>query len=199
MPLCWVTRFLVAMRSLVSPSLKLNLFLSLVLGGSYLNDTGTQVKTSALNFYHKDPEAVLLNQSSCLASVSGVANITTIIAMNWVHRHLSNIDCSMAHTTCLVCLLVLLMAKAKKKPRKTSNSSGHITNLKQSIFDFGYLWLGHTLLCCLSQTCMFNDPTSSSPINWKTWKLIRNNFYQNHPTSPAIFHFINIFQKATIF
>jgi hypothetical protein len=32
--------------------------------------------------------------------------------------------------------LVLLMATAKKKPRKTGASSGHITNLKQSILDF---------------------------------------------------------------
>ncbi len=32
------------------------------------------------------------------------------------------------------------MAAAKKKPWKTSASSRHITNLKQSIFDFQYLW-----------------------------------------------------------
>jgi len=31
--------------------------------------------------------------------------------------------------------------KKKKKPRKTGASSGHITNLKQSILDFWYLWL----------------------------------------------------------
>jgi hypothetical protein len=31
--------------------------------------------------------------------------------------------------------LVLLMATAKKKPIKTGTSSGHITNLKQSILE----------------------------------------------------------------
>jgi hypothetical protein len=37
------------------------------------------------------------------------------------------------------------MAAAKKKPWTTGVSSGHITNLKQSIFVFRYLWSSRTL------------------------------------------------------
>jgi hypothetical protein len=33
------------------------------------------------------------------------------------------------------------MATAKNKPWKTGASSGHITNLKQSILDLPYLWI----------------------------------------------------------
>jgi hypothetical protein len=33
------------------------------------------------------------------------------------------------------------MAASKKKPWKTGISSGHITNLKDSIFVFQYLWV----------------------------------------------------------
>jgi hypothetical protein len=54
------------------------------------------------------------------------------------HRHLSNIDCLMACTACLVCFIRTVMAVAKikeKKPIKTGASSGHITNLKQSILE----------------------------------------------------------------
>ncbi len=52
------------------------------------------------------------------------------------HRHLSNIDCLMACTACLFASLVLLTAVAKKgkKRIKIGASSGHITNLKQSIW-----------------------------------------------------------------
>ncbi len=48
------------------------------------------------------------------------------------HRHLSNIDCLMAHTACLVCFI---SSSKKKKPWKTGASSRHITNLKQSILE----------------------------------------------------------------
>jgi hypothetical protein len=44
------------------------------------------------------------------------------------------------HTAALFASLVLLMATTKKKPRNTVASSGHITNHKQSILDFRYLW-----------------------------------------------------------
>jgi len=54
------------------------------------------------------------------------------------HRHLSNIDCLMAHSTCLVCFISTVNFRCKKKPWKTGASSWHITNLKQYIFVFQY-------------------------------------------------------------
>jgi hypothetical protein len=55
------------------------------------------------------------------------------------HRHLSNIDCLMAHTACLVCFISTINGRSKKKKRlslgRTGASSGHITNLKQSILE----------------------------------------------------------------
>jgi hypothetical protein len=54
------------------------------------------------------------------------------------HRYLSNIDCFIAHSACLVCFISTAKSRIKKerkkKPRKPDTSSGHITNLKQSIF-----------------------------------------------------------------
>jgi len=52
------------------------------------------------------------------------------------HRHLSNIDCLTLHTACLVRFISTVNCHSKKKkPWKTGNSSGHITNLKQSILE----------------------------------------------------------------
>jgi hypothetical protein len=54
----------------------------------------------------------------------------------YTHRHLSNIDCLMVHTTCLVYFICTVNGHSKKKkPWKTGASSGHITNLKQSILE----------------------------------------------------------------
>jgi hypothetical protein len=52
-------------------------------------------------------------------------------------EHLSNIDCFMARNAWLVCFISTVKAAAKKekKPIKTGASSGHITNLKQSILE----------------------------------------------------------------
>jgi hypothetical protein len=56
------------------------------------------------------------------------------------HRHLSNIDCLTARTSCLVCFISTVNGNNKKKEKKAKNvallggSSRHITNLKQSIF-----------------------------------------------------------------
>jgi len=63
--------------------------------------------------------------------------IPMIISFCHIHRHLRNIDCLMAQTTSLFASLVLLMAPAKKikKKKKTGTSCGHITNLKQSIWE----------------------------------------------------------------
>ncbi len=50
----------------------------------------------------------------------------------------------MAHTACLVCFICTVNGrskKQKKKPIMSCASSGHITNLKQSIFAFRYLCL----------------------------------------------------------
>jgi len=52
-----------------------------------------------------------------------------------VHRHLINIDCLTVHTACLVWFISTVNGKGKKKPWKTGASSGHITNLKQSILE----------------------------------------------------------------
>ncbi len=41
----------------------------------------------------------------------------------------------MAHTICLVCFISTVNGHSKKKPIKTGASSGHITNLKQSILE----------------------------------------------------------------
>jgi hypothetical protein len=58
--------------------------------------------------------------------------------MNMAHRHLSNIDCLTARTTCLVCFISTVNGCSKnkrKKPIKTGASSSHITYLKQSILE----------------------------------------------------------------
>jgi hypothetical protein len=58
------------------------------------------------------------------------------------HRHLSSIDCLMAHTACFVCFISTVNCHSEKKRKigqKCGSSSRHITNLKQSIF-FRYLW-----------------------------------------------------------
>ncbi len=54
------------------------------------------------------------------------------------HRHLSNIDCLMVHTACLVCFISTVNSHSKKEEKKsikTGASSGHITNVKQSILE----------------------------------------------------------------
>jgi hypothetical protein len=62
----------------------------------------------------------------------------------------------MAHTACLVCFISTvngLSEKKEKKPIKTSTSSGHITNLKQSILEtfdiYGYTFTPATLIITL--------------------------------------------------
>jgi len=67
------------------------------------------------------------------------------VSLRHNHRHLSNIDWWMTRTADLVCLICTVNAASKNRrrkshPWKTSVSSGHITNLKQSIFVFQYLW-----------------------------------------------------------
>jgi hypothetical protein len=65
--------------------------------------------------------------------------VTCSLTICVTHRHLSNIDCLMAHTACLVCFISTVNGRSKKKkkqPWKTGASSGHITNLEQSILTF---------------------------------------------------------------
>jgi hypothetical protein len=50
-------------------------------------------------------------------------------------RYLSNIDCLTGHTACLVCFICTFNGRSKKEPIKTGASSGHITNLKESILE----------------------------------------------------------------
>ncbi len=64
------------------------------------------------------------------------------------HRHLSKIDCLKAHTPSLVYFISTVNGHRKKRKRSLERpalSSGHITNLKQSILDFWYLCFRH---CC---------------------------------------------------
>ncbi len=61
----------------------------------------------------------------------------------------------MACTTCTVCFISTVSSrikKRKKKPWKPSPSSRYITNLKQSIFVFRYLWVCQTAKSDLSST-----------------------------------------------
>jgi hypothetical protein len=72
-----------------------------------------------------------------------VVSVTNVkIAVHHDHRHLSNIDWWMTRTAGLVCLISTVNGHIKKRnlPWKTSASSGHIANLKQSIFVFRYVW-----------------------------------------------------------
>ena len=55
---------------------------------------------------------------------------THIIIKCQNHRHLSNIDCLMAHTACLVCFISNVNGHSKKNRKKCGTSSGHTTNLK---------------------------------------------------------------------
>jgi hypothetical protein len=41
--------------------------------------------------------------------------VLCMILIRAYHRHLSNIDCLMALTACLVCFIVMLMATGKKE------------------------------------------------------------------------------------
>jgi hypothetical protein len=53
------------------------------------------------------------------------------------HRHLSNIDCIMVHTACLVCFIGTVKGCSKKKGKcvgRCCTSGRHTTKLKQSIF-----------------------------------------------------------------
>jgi hypothetical protein len=64
------------------------------------------------------------------------ANGSTTLGLCTLHRHLSNLDCLTVCTTCLVCFISTVNGRSqKKKPIKTGPSSGHITNLKQSILE----------------------------------------------------------------
>ncbi len=63
------------------------------------------------------------------------------LVLNTDHSHLSYINWLMLCTAYLVCVISTVNGCSKrKKPCKTGASSGHITNLKQSIFLVQYLW-----------------------------------------------------------
>jgi hypothetical protein len=67
--------------------------------------------------------------------------------MRLTNRHLSNIDCLLARTACLVCFISTVNARSKKRSLlRLALVAGNITNLKQSIFGyFRYLWSEHAL------------------------------------------------------
>jgi hypothetical protein len=72
------------------------------------------------------------------------------------HRHLSNIDCLTAHTACLVCFISTVNGCSKKKKLiKTGDSSGHITNLKQSILETFDIYASTYNLTLLPKTKCF--------------------------------------------
>jgi hypothetical protein len=66
------------------------------------------------------------------------------------HRHLSNIDCLLVHTTCLVSFISAVNGRSKKKRKeayKTGASSGHMTKLKQSILETLNIYEQNTEIC----------------------------------------------------
>ncbi len=82
------------------------------------------------------------------------------------HRHLSNIDCLTVCIACLVSLLVLLIAAAKKKPRKTGASSRHITNLKQSTLETFNIYVLSSQLQSVVECCSFFHQYQKLDIFW---------------------------------
>jgi hypothetical protein len=68
--------------------------------------------------------------------------IVIISVLHWNHRHLSNIDCLKVHAASLVCFVSAVNGhhKKEKEALKEQHSSRHVTNLKQSILDFWYLF-----------------------------------------------------------
>ncbi len=90
------------------------------------------------------------------------------------HRHLSNIDCLIAHITCLVCFIRSVNGHSKKKKKKgwkSGASSGYITNLS-NLFFFWYLWFSYfcqLLLLPLAPTLL-----SSWHLLWVTFRMWEN-------------------------
>jgi hypothetical protein len=74
------------------------------------------------------------------------------------HRHLSNIDCLTMRTACLVCFISTINGLSKnkrKKPIKSGTRSGHITNLKQSIFETFDIYACHKHHVQLNFLCLY--------------------------------------------
>ncbi len=86
-----------------------------------------------------------LMRSLWLSAISSNLFLIKIFLKCFNHRHLSYIDRLVVHTCCLVRLIGTVNCCSKKKPWKTAASSRHITNLKQSIFLFWYLWFQLTI------------------------------------------------------
>jgi len=59
-----------------------------------------------------------------------------MLCMSLAHIHLRKIDWLMVHTACLVYLVSTVNGCCKKSLGIGGANSGHITNLKQSIFSF---------------------------------------------------------------
>jgi hypothetical protein len=133
---------------------------------SYLETPGGQSSNPYLNivnFFNKRVDyKPVAAQDSCFPAL--VSNTCYSI-----HRHLSNIDCLMARTACLVCFISTVNGRSKKKkPWKIGASSRHITNLKQSMlvtFDICGLILQLCLLFgCVADHCGFLATTAMSPL-----------------------------------
>ncbi len=78
-----------------------------------------------------------------------------------MHRHLSNIDWWMTCTAGLVCLISTVKKRRRRSlPWKTGTSSWDITNLKQSIFVFWYLWSDEKNSCRYYPLCFYHRDNS---------------------------------------
>ncbi len=77
------------------------------------------------------------------------------------HRHLRKIDWLMAHTTCLICLINTVNGCSRKSLGRGGASSGHIKNLKQSIF------LSMSLGCAF--TCFLTKQEGWDPQNFYSY------------------------------
>ncbi len=100
-------------------------------------------------------------------------NATPVYAFGNSHRHLSNIDCLMACTACLVCFISTVDGCIKKKkPWKTGASSGHITNLKQSILETFYRHVNSQL----KQVRLFHS-VNSLVISRNLWLILLSKFF----------------------
>ncbi len=71
-------------------------------------------------------QCVFRGQGKLILCKNGLQNSTCKLGFNnffvsLTYRHLSNIDCLMAHTGCLVCFISTVNGHSKKKRKKAKN------------------------------------------------------------------------------
>jgi hypothetical protein len=153
---------------------------------SNTNKSGSQTRQSEESFYIVRPsffKPVRWTVNTCVLTFTRIYFSRFGIYMCLNHRHLSNIDCLVACTAFLVCLISIVNSHSKKeekKPIKTGTSSRHITNVKQSIFEtfdiYGLNIMKYTeqSVCpsvCRSVYCPSVCPTIRQSICLSVWTL----------------------------